>query len=91
MSSHFILGHHHQDRNPKLAYPKPHLHILLQNNTIQRLTSMMTIQLTYQSTPSQILLLTPDPVTIYAHAVPFALVENFLVYHVLGRFVSIVM
>jgi hypothetical protein len=36
---------------------------------------MMTIQLTYQSTPSQILLLTSDPVTIYAYTVLFALVE----------------
>ena len=40
------------------------------------------------STHSQILLLAPDPVTTYARNVPFASVENFLVYQLLGRFVS---
>ena len=39
------------------------------------------------STPSQILLLAPDPVTTYARDVPFASVENFLVYQLLGKFV----
>ena len=40
------------------------------------------------STPSQILLLAPNPVTTYARDVPFASVENFLVYQLLGKFVS---
>jgi hypothetical protein len=82
MNSHFIL-------EPKITHHKlllPLLPLLLQNDDILQL-SLMMMNSTHQSTPSQILLLTPNLVTIYARAVPSALVENFFIYHVQGRFV----
>jgi len=80
----FTQVHHHGHQNPT---PLPR--VLPQKDDIQSLSTMtMITTLAHLSTPSQILLLALDPVIIYARAAPFASVENFLVYHLLGRFAS---